>query len=107
MNKRQLLKKKKPWLWQKRSKPKHSEAQHKLFARKNFRERFQRNALQLFAAPEELLIGRSRPAEAGWVAALAASGLLADPAGTGAAPAAPPSGRPVQDPVRRTTSGSV
>jgi len=84
-----------------------SEAQHKLFARKNFRERFQRNALQLFAAPEELLIGRSRPAEAGWVAALAASGLLADPAGTGAAPAAPPSGRPVQDPVRRTTSGSV
>ena len=84
-----------------------SEAQHKLFARKNFRERFQRNALQLFAAPEELLIGQSRPAEAGWVAALAASGLLADPAGTKAAPAASPSGRAVQDPVRRTNSGSV
>lgn len=39
-----------------------NEAQHKLFARKNFRERFQRNALQLFAAPEDLLIG----AEPGW-----------------------------------------
>jgi hypothetical protein len=55
-----------------------SEAQHKLFARKNFRERFQRNALQLFEAPEHLLVGAA-PAEGDgtdWLAAVATSGLV-------------------------------
>lgn len=89
------------------------EAQHKLFARKNFRERFQRNALQLFEAPEHLLVGAA-PAEGDgtdWLAAVATSGLVAmlEPLASVAAPrrAAParsavpspsPSVAPAQDP---------
>lgn len=89
------------------------EAQHKLFARKNFRERFQRNALQLFEAPEHLLVGAA-PAEGDgtdWLAAVASSGLvgLLGPLPPVAAPrraaTAPlggpspgPSGAPAQDP---------
>lgn len=61
-----------------------AEAQHKLFARKNFRERFQRNALQLYDGADDLLAtpGDShRPPDADWLAALDASGLLAPAAG--------------------------
>lgn len=69
-----------------------SEAQHKLFARKNFRERFQRNALQLFEAPEQLLVGAAPASGDGtdWLAAVATSGLagLFDPLAS-AAPAGP------------------
>ncbi len=80
------------------------EAQHKLFARKNFRERFQRNALQLFEAPEDLLIGQPGPAQADWTAALAVSGLL--PA------SGPTAGRrgadaPVEKPAPATARRSV
>ncbi|BDI03132.1 hypothetical protein [Sphaerotilus microaerophilus] len=76
-----------------------AEAQHKLFARKNFRDRFQRNALQLFAAPEDLLAGAPAPAAGAggpdlqWLAAVAASGLLAPAAG--------------QDPARPAGDASV
>jgi hypothetical protein len=92
-----------------------SEAQHKLFARKNFRERFQRNALQLFAAPDDLLSGRRDGApEADWVVALAASGLSAEvvglPSDAVAKAAAGPAGRAAggaKSPDRGASGGSV
>lgn len=61
-----------------------AEAQHKLFARKNFRERFQRNALRLYDGADDLLATPGddhRPPDANWLAALDASGLLAPAAG--------------------------
>jgi hypothetical protein len=98
------------------------EAQHKLFARKNFRERFQRNALQLFEAPEHLLVGAAPTEGDGtdWLAAVASSGLvgLLDPlasvpstrpaAATGAAaPAAPSTQGSAQDPEGLRPARSV
>ena len=75
-----------------------AEAQHKLFARKNFRERFQRNALRLFESPEPLRVGAAPTEGDGtdWLAAVATSGLvgLFDPLASAAA-AAPAPQKPV------------
>lgn len=101
-----------------------SEAQHKLFARKNFRERFQRNALQLFEAPEHLLVGAAPAGGDGtdWLAAVATSGLVglfdplapvsaarpAVPISPAPAPAAPPAVRgSAQDPGATRPARSV
>ncbi|MCK6425528.1 MAG: hypothetical protein L6Q75_10610 [Burkholderiaceae bacterium] len=83
-----------------------TEAQHKLFARKNFRERFQRNALQLYDGADELLAspGSAGAApDAAWLAALDASGLL--PRAAGPTESARP-GSP-EDPMRIGTGRSV